>query len=139
MGLTVTVSDNGRSRLDRPMPSWVPDAIWPSAATKASANTDLTFDHSARYPAASSARPVVAVAELAGPQVVGVGPLEEVHPRGHTAAMVDDPDDGHVPAAGDPQDYAGSSGLFITRDERRSGNVTGNLCGLGTPNRPESP
>src|SRR5579859_7684091 len=74
------------------MPSWVPDAIWPSAATKASANTDLTFDHSARYPAASSARPVEAVAELAGPQVVGVGPLEEVHPRGHGAEMpVQDP------------------------------------------------
>ena len=32
-----------------------------------------------------------------------------------------------------PPSMAGSSGLFITRDERRTGNVTGNLRGLGTP------
>jgi hypothetical protein len=37
-----------------------------------------------------------------------------------------------------PPSMAGSSGLFITRDERRAGNVTGNLRELGTP-APEVP
>ena len=105
---------------------WVPEAIWPSAATNASANAAPILARSARYPAASSGRPmasaisaisaaswpstrwraarrglvvagrepvVVAVAEVAGAQVVGIAPLQEVHPGGHRA---------EVPLAGSP-------------------------------------